>query len=104
MFDVHLFSAIAKAGTATPGAFCPGNRHAMLAFIRQPHGMEHDWVAAEAGICNAGWVEVSISRAETLSAENLNGKDKCFMGAFEQAMNGGFGLIVYSDPVTEEDL
>jgi hypothetical protein len=103
MFDVHLFQATAKAGTATPGTHRPGDRHAMLVFIRQDRGTEHDWAAAEAGVCEAGWTEVSITRGGTLSAETMNGKGADFVDAFEYAMNGGCGLIVYADPVLEED-
>jgi hypothetical protein len=103
MFDVHLFQATAKASTATPGMPRPGDRHAMLVFIRQDRDTEHDWAAAEAGVCKAGWTEVSITRAGTLSSEAMNGKGADFVGAFEYAMNGGCGLIVYADRVLEEE-
>jgi hypothetical protein len=75
----------------------------MLVFIRQDRDTEHDWTAAEAGVCEAGWTEVSITRAGTLSAENMNDKGTDFVAAFEYAMNGGCGLIVYADPVLEEE-
>ena len=102
MFDVHLFQAIARASAATSGAYRPGDRHAMLIFVRQDRGTEHNWAGAEDGAREAGWFEISINRAGTLSAENLNGKGEGFMGAFEHAMNGGCGLIVYADPVAED--
>ena len=103
MFDVHLFQSVAKASATTSGAYRPGDRHAMLVFIRQHRGTEHNWAEAEDGAREAGWAEISMSRAGTLSAENLNGKSQDFVGAFEHAMNGGCGLVVYADPVGEDE-
>ena len=101
MYDIHLFQAIATAGAAPENTYRPGDRHAMLVFVRQAHGTNHDWALAEASVSKVGWTQISFRRAGTLSAEKLNGKSNEFVGAFEQAMNAGFGLVVYSEPIAE---
>ncbi len=99
MFEVHLFQATASATLSVTGPYKPENRHAMLAFLRQAKDTDHDWGAAEAGIADAGWGQIKLTRAGTLNAENLNGKSEDFRDAFEFAINGGCGLVVYADPV-----
>ncbi|MDM0045982.1 hypothetical protein QTH91_15950 [Variovorax dokdonensis] len=75
----------------------------MLIFIRQAVESEHDWKLAEAGAASAGWVDVVLKRAGTLESENLNGRDQQFRDAFESAMQGRCGLVVYRDPIPEGD-
>lgn len=103
MYTVHMFKAEATASNATHGANRPGDRHAMIAFIRQPSGTDHDWSAAEAGIIQAGWSSVVVERAGTLDLETLNGRDPEFRAAVEHALVGGCGLVVYSEPIPEAD-
>ena len=103
MYEAHIYQAIATATVGAQSSLRPGDRHAMLAFLRQPAGTDHDWAAAEAGIIEAGWTDVSFERAGTLTPERLNGKSEDFIAAFETAMGGGCGLIIYSDPVTDEE-
>lgn len=75
----------------------------MLIFHRQAAGTEHDWAQAEAGAADAGWTEVSIQRAGILNSESLNGKDTEFRDAFEYALHGGCGLVVYRAPLNGDD-
>jgi hypothetical protein len=103
MFEVHIFEATAKATIENGGAYRLGDRHAMLILCRQSADTEHDWAEAESRAAESGWSQFRFQRAGTLSAENLNGKDADFQDAFELAMHGGCGVIVYIDPVHDED-
>ena len=102
MFEVHIFEVSATASAQSEGAYLPGDRHAMLAFLRQPKGTEHDLASAAKGVEDAGWSDVTFERVGTLNAESLNGKSEDFRGAFEYAMNGGCGLIIYAEPLGPE--
>lgn len=103
MYEVHMFQAVATATASTEGPYRPGDRHAMLVLIRQTSGSDHDWAEAEARVTNAGWSGVTFARAGTLTSEKLNGKDEDFLEAYEHALNEGRAIIVYSDPVIEEE-
>ena len=102
MYEVHLFEAIGTASAASEGAYRPGDRHAMLVFVRQYSNTEHDWASAGVGVSDGGWTEVTFQRAGTLIPEFMSGKDADFIAAFEYAMHGGCGLVVYRNPVTLE--
>jgi hypothetical protein len=103
MYEVHLFEAIGTASGATEGAYRPGDRHAMLVFVRQSLGTAHDWANAEIGANDGGWGDISFQRAGTLFSDSLNGKSPDFVGAYEHAMHGGCGLVVYRPPVISEE-
>ena len=98
MYEVHVFEAEATATVANTDVYLPGARHGVLVFSRQLVRTEHDWVQAETGLSQAGWSAVSFQRAGTLSAESLNGKSEQFASAFEHAMLGGCGVVVYREP------
>ena len=103
MFEVHIFQATANATIENVGPYRQGDRHAMLIMCRQSADTEHDWAEAERRAAESGWSEFKFQRAGTLSAENLNGKDADFRDAFEHAMHGGCGVIVYRDPIHDDD-
>ena len=103
MYEVHIFAATASATDTNIGPYRTGDRHAMLILSRQLAGTEHDWSQAELGAAEAGWTDFRFTRAGTLSAENLNGKDHHFVEAYERAMFGGYGVVVYRDPLEASD-
>jgi hypothetical protein len=55
MYKMHLFNGSAVATAACAGAYRPGDRHVVLAFLRQMTGTDHDWEATEAQLNYAGW-------------------------------------------------
>jgi hypothetical protein len=101
MYEIHLFNASAVATSVCAGAYRPGDRHAVLAFLRQPVDADHDWDAAEGNLNSAGWTQVKFSRAGTLVAENLTGNADYLLGAYEEAAENGFGFVVYERPMAE---
>lgn len=101
MYEVHIFLASAKAAASNERSFQPGTRHALLIMSRQPRGSDHNYVVAEQGAANAGWESFKFERAGTLIAENLNGKDRDFIEAFEHALLEGCSVIAYRGAVAE---
>ena len=103
MYEVHLFNASAVATSVCAGAYRPGDRHAVLAFLRQAADTDHDWDAAEGSLNSAGWAQVKFSRAGTLEAETLTGSASYLLGAYEDAAQNGFGFVVYEKPMSEDE-
>ncbi len=95
--EVHMFLAKASALNGNESSYPVGERHAMLAFICQEKGTDHDWERAEATISQARWNNVEFSKAGTLSSENLNGKDQVFIDCYESALSKGSAMLIYSD-------
>jgi hypothetical protein len=103
MYEVHLFNGSAVATSACSGAYRPGDRHAVLVFLRQAQGTEHDWDVAEGELNSAGWTQVRFTRGGTVAAENLTGSADYLQGAFEEAARNGFGFVVYEKPMSEDE-
>ena len=103
MYEIHAFTATAVATAACSGAFRPGDRHALLAFLRQFKGAEHDWPAVEGWIKQAGWRDIKFERGGTILPENLSGKADYLVRAFETAMQEEFGFVAY-DEVLPQDI
>jgi hypothetical protein len=103
MHEVHLFNASAVATATSTGRYQSGDRHAVLVFLRQREGTDHDWEIAEGQLNYAGWTQVKFSGADTIGAESLTGNAAYLLGAYEQAVQHGFGLVVFEKPVTEDE-
>ena len=102
MYEIHAFTATAVATAACSGAFHPGDRHALLAFLRQVEGTEHDWPAIEDWIKEAGWTNIRFERGGTIFPENLSGKAEYLIQAFETAMQEEFGFVVYGEVLPQD--
>ena len=103
MYEVHAFTATAAATADCVGPYQPGDRHAMLALLRQAQNSEHDWSAVKGWVERAGWTEVSLERAGTLSPENLNGAADYLVNAFERAVHDEFGFVVYEQVLPDDE-
>jgi hypothetical protein len=101
--QVHFFNASAVATSVCAGAYRPGDRHAVLAFLRQDDDADHDWDAAEGYLNSAGWTQVKFTRADTLAAEDLTGSAAYLLAPYESAAKDGFGFVVYEKPMTQEE-
>ncbi|MBT2969960.1 MAG: hypothetical protein KME56_06500, partial [Candidatus Thiodiazotropha sp. (ex Ctena orbiculata)] len=95
--EVHIFLAIASALSGNESAYPVGERHAMMLFMYQKKGTDHDWGMAEETISEARWENIEFSKAGSLSSENLNGKDQVFIDCYESALAEGSALLVYTD-------
>lgn len=99
MDEVHIFMAVAKASAGNELGYASGQKHALLIFVRQPYGSDHDWTRAEEIATNSGWSDVDISKAGSIESENVNGKDEIISASYEEALEAGSSIIAYSDPV-----
>jgi hypothetical protein len=104
MHEVHLFHASAVATSVCTGAYRPGDRHAVLAFLRQAAATDHDWDQAEGNLNSAGWTQVQFSDAGTLVAETLAGSSDYLLGAYEEAAANGFGFVVFEKPMSGDEV
>jgi hypothetical protein len=95
--EVHMFLAKASAINGKETAYPVGERHAMLVFICQEKGTDHDWERAETTISEARWNNAEFIKAGTLSSENLNGKDQVVVDSYESALFKGSAILIYSD-------
>jgi hypothetical protein len=103
MYEVHVFTGTATATGECYGPFHPGDRHPLLAFLRQGKGTDHDWAGAESWISKAGWREVIFERAGMLEAERMTGQSEYLVNAFEKAIHEEFGFVVYDKPLEREE-
>jgi hypothetical protein len=103
MYEIHMFNASAVATSVSTGAYRPGDRHAVLAFVRQAPDSDHDWDQAEGQLNSAGWTQVRFSGAGTLVAEDLTGNAAHLLDAYQAAGQDGFGFVVYEKPMSEDD-
>jgi hypothetical protein len=103
MYEIHLFQGSAVATSVCSGAYRPGDRHVVLAFLRQAAGVDHEWDVAEGNLNSAGWAQVKFTQGETLIADNLAGSADYLLGAFEEAAQNGFGFVVYEKPMSGEE-
>jgi hypothetical protein len=103
MYEIHAFTATAYATSECSGPYRLGDRHPMLAFLRQSPGMDHDWTAAESWINRAGWTNVKFERAATLNPEYVSGKADYLVRSFEKAMHDEFGFVVYEEVLPSDE-
>ena len=103
MYEVHAFTATAAATPSCVGPYAPGNRHAMLALLRQVPDSEPNWSGVAEWIEKAGWVGIKFERAGTLSPENLNGAADYLVRAYESAVHKEFGFVVYERVLQDDE-
>ncbi len=100
--EIHLFFGIASAGQNSELGYPVGERHAILVFLRQPANTEPYWEQAKSYVEGEGWKKVDLQKASKVDPktvdDNPDGKK-----AYEEAMSNGKAIIVYSDPVKEEE-
>ena len=102
--DVTVFQAVAVATPDTPPGYHAGEAHAVLIFLRESSGASPDAEKAAAEMEKRGWSDVKISEAASVVVANLDSVHPQARAAYEDALNDGFGAIVFSKPVTSNDL
>jgi hypothetical protein len=103
MYEIHAFTATAVATSASSGPYRPGDRHSILALVRQGQNSESDWSLAEYWIKKAGWDDIEFERSGTLVPENVSGAADYLVNAFESAIHNEFGFVVYQDVLPNDD-
>ena len=95
MFEVHVFTGSAASSAASTG-YPPGERHALMIFLRQPGGSDHDWQGAEALVGAESWSDVSLERGGIVGSNSTLGN---LAELHEAAMKNGGSFVVYADPL-----
>lgn len=72
-----------------------GEKHAFLAFLRQPAGSDHNWDEAQALLVAESWGSISFGRAGTLGPESTVSAEMDEMR--KAALANGGSVIIYSD-------
>ncbi|WP_171160115.1 hypothetical protein [Usitatibacter palustris] len=103
MYEVHVFRGKATVGEENSLGYAPGGRHAIIVFSRQARGEDHDFALATERAVDGGLAKVVLDRGGTLLPEAVNSMSPQFGSAFENALDGGFGVIVYEDPIEEDE-
>jgi hypothetical protein len=96
MHEVHVFAGSAASLSEETTGYPAGERHALLVFLRQPAGSDHDWAAAEALVAAESWADVSLDRGGTIGPSSTLGG---MTGMYDAAMANGGSIIIYSDPL-----
>ena len=101
MVSVAVFLGQATANV-TNSHFTPGKRHAIIVFVRQDKGAAPDFTFAETQLATRGWAEIALSQAvHDFPVENLNGVHPHAGASYEDALNKGFAVLVFSDPIDD---
>lgn len=81
--------------------YVPGNRHAVLVFLRQEKGASPDFNIATTELSARGWKDISFAKAvHDFPVENLNGVHPHAGASYEDALTMGFSAIIFSEPIT----
>ena len=94
-----MFRADASAASGND-RYPAGERHALLAFIRQPAGAEYDWANVERVIVEAGWGAVTIHKAGRLALDPASA-DEVLDSAHRDAAENGSSIVVYAEPIND---
>jgi len=99
-----LFLAVASAAAANPLGYPEGETHAVLIFLRSKSGASSDNVKAAAELTRRGWFDVTISEAAPVVVASLDSVHPDARASYQDALTDGFAVLVFSEPVTSNDL
>lgn len=95
MSEIHVFTGSAVSLSSATG-YSAGERHALMVFLRQPVGSDHDWASAETLVAAESWGEVLLERGGTVGPDSAIGD---FSEMYQAALSNGGSIVVYSDPL-----
>jgi len=100
MIEIAIFLGEGFAGEGNQFGYREGEKHGLLAFLRQHRGSTLNFETAEMEMESLGWKQVNFYRASTLTnVEALNAMHNSAAASYEDALNNGFAAIVYADPI-----
>ena len=99
MVEVTLFLGNAVAEPGNIQSYPPGEKHAVIVFVRQQKGTPPDFEAAAKTLEQKKWSRVSLSQAALISVENLNSVHPHAASSYEDALKTGSAALVFSDPI-----
>ena len=99
--EVHAFRGEATLEGEYTVGYEPGSRHAVMVFSRQPSGSDHDFVLAARRAVENGLHNVSLADAGKVRPEAVGAMPPEFVQAYNAALEAGYGVIIYSEPIVE---
>ena len=97
---MHL--VVAEATAREENQLCePGDRHAILLFVRAESADEALTIAAS-GLDGHGWAAVRFSKTKVVDDDH-EPVDEVFRRAFRSALSEGCALVTYSEPIESDD-
>jgi len=101
MYEVHAFRGEATiGGEYSVEGHEPGTRHAVIVFSRQQQGSDLDFALAARRAHDNGLLDVSFDDGGRLRAEAIGSMPPEFADAYRAALEQGYGVVVYSEPIT----
>jgi hypothetical protein len=100
MYEVHAFRGEATIGGEYSFGYEPGTRHAVIIFTRQDQGSELDFALAARQAHDNGLIDVSFDDGGKLRPEAISSMPAEFANAYQSALDQGYGVVVYSEPIT----
>jgi hypothetical protein len=101
---VTVFQAVAAANPDNTLGYHAGEAHAVLIFVRGQTGASPDAEKAASELGKRGWSDVKISEAASVPVANLDSVHPQAREAYQDALNDGFAVLVFSEAVTQNDL
>jgi hypothetical protein len=99
-----IFQAVSSATADNTLGYPKGETHPVLIFLRGQVGASPDRAKAAAELTRRGWSTVRISGAAALSVAALDTVHPHATASYRDALNDGFAVLVFSEPVTSRDL
>lgn len=100
MYEIHAFRGEATiGGEYSAEGHEPGTRHAVIVFTRQEAGSELDFALAARRAHDNGLLDVSFDDGGRLRPEAIPSMPPEFADACRAALEQGYGVVVYSDPI-----
>ena len=91
-----MFQGDATSRSQDVTGYPVGEKHALIVFLKQPEGSDHDWAAAEAIVAAAYWSNITLRRAGTLNGDSPRGD---LTESYQAALSSGSAIVIYTDPL-----
>lgn len=101
MDEVHAFRGEATLDGEYTLGHAPGSRHAIMVFSRQPAGSDHDFALAARRAEENGLLAVTLESGGRVRPDAVATMPAEFARAYNSALEQGYGVIVYSEPIAE---
>jgi hypothetical protein len=101
---VTIFRAVAVATRDNTLGYRPDETHPVLIFAREKDGASPDWEKAAQELGKRGWSNVKISEASSVVVDTLDSVHPEARAAYQDALNEGLAALVFSEPITSNDL
>ena len=99
MIDVMVFLGEAQASANNAFDYPEGERHPIVAFLRQDRDSTPNFDLAQRELSARGWQNVSLKQAALFDKERLNSVHPHAGASFEDALRDGFAAIAFSEPI-----